>query len=60
MRLVYCYIENNKDIFLELIHKRELYPYSYIDEFMKNYSEKIFSSNKFIRLIICVCINDED
>jgi len=53
--------ENHKDIVLELIQKREIYPDSYIDELMKNYSGTIFSSrDELMRLITCGYVNDED
>ena len=51
----------HKDIVLELIQKREIYPDSYIDELMKNYSGTIFSSrDELMRLITCGYVNNED
>jgi len=53
--------ENHKDIVLELIQKKEIYPDSYIDELMKNYSGTIFSSrDELMRLITCGYVNDDD
>jgi hypothetical protein len=53
--------ERHKDIVLELIQKREIYPDSYISELMKNYEGKLFSSrDDLMRLITCGYVKDED
>lgn len=53
--------DNHKDIVLELIQKREIYPDSYIDELMQNFDGKVFGNrDELMRLITCGYINDED
>lgn len=53
--------ERHKDIVLELIQKREIYPDSYIDELLKNYEGIVFSSrDDLMRLITCGYVKDED
>lgn len=53
--------QNHKDIVLELIQKREIYPDSYIDELVQKYEGTLFNNREdILRLITCGYVNDED
>ncbi len=52
--------QNHKDIALELIQKRVIYPDSYIDELAHNYSGLFGSRADLLRLITCGYIEDKD
>jgi hypothetical protein len=52
--------QNHKDIVLELIQKREIYPDSYIDELVNNYSGIFKNREDLLRLITCGYMEDKD
>jgi len=52
--------QNHKDIVLELIQKREIYPDSYIDELAHNYSGLFKNREDLLRLITCGYVEDKD
>lgn len=52
--------QNHKDIVLELIQKREIYPDSYIDELAYNYSGLFKNREDLLRLITCGYVEDKD
>jgi hypothetical protein len=52
--------QNHKDIVLELIQKRVIYPDSYIDELAYNYSGLFKNREDLLRLITCGYVEDKD
>lgn len=52
--------QNHKDIVLELIQKRNIYPDSYIDELAQNYSGLFKNREDLLRLITCGYIENKD
>ncbi|MDQ6963012.1 MAG: hypothetical protein Q9M28_10905 [Mariprofundaceae bacterium] len=52
--------QNHKDIVLELIQKREIYPDSYIDELAHNYSGLFKNREDLLRLITSGYVEDKD
>jgi hypothetical protein len=51
----------HKDIVLELIQKREIYPDSYIDDLLKQYEGTFFNNREdILRLITCGYVDDKD
>ena len=52
--------KKHKDIVLELIQKREIYPDSYIDELLYNYSGIFKNREDLLRLLTCGYVEDKD
>jgi len=50
----------HKDIVLELIQKREIYPDSYIDELTNQYPNMFNNKEDVLRLITCGYVDDKD
>ena len=58
---LYDLYQNHKDIVLELIQKREIYPDSYIDDLLQEYEGSLFNNREDIfRLITCGYVEDKD
>ena len=57
---LYDLYQNHKDIVLELIQKREIYPDSYIDELASQYAGMFKNREDILRLITCGYVEDKD